>query len=670
MPKAASKKSSLPQSGGERVVIESVSPIIDCGRFALKRIVGDEVIVEADAFADGHDVVACVLCVRSPGGRVWTESRMMLTGNDRFRGVFAVTDIGSYAYTVRAYIDRFGSLCRELARRPLDDPDLAGAWAQGAALIAAAAAGAQGLEADALREAESLLRSDCPAGVKRQAILDEVLAQRVTRFTEPRYTTRFAPELKVTVDSERARHSAWYEFFPRSVGDLAHGRLRDAGPMLAYIASMGFDVVYLPPISPIGESLRKGPNNTRSVLQTDVGSPWAIGSMEGGHKAVAKALGTLDDFRAFRKQAEGYGLDVALDMAFQCAPDHPYVKEHPQWFRHRPDGTIQYAENPPKKYQDIYPLDFETEDWRALWQELKSVVIFWIEQGIRLFRVDNPHTKAFAFWEWLIADVKEQYPEVLFLAEAFTRPKVMHRLAKLGFSHSYTYFTWRNTKRELTEYFSELAHGEGRHYFRPHVWPNTPDILPGYLQYAPRAAFAVRLVLAATLSANYGVYGPAFELMDNIPSEMGSEEYLNSEKYQRRHWAIDSADSLRDLIARMNRIRRDTSALQSDHGLRFHAIDNENLICYSKATDDMTSVVVIVVNLDPHHRQSGWLEWPADRLGSGSGRPVQMHDLLSDARYIWTGTRHYVELAPEHMPAHILCVRQHIRSEHEFDYYS
>ena len=668
-PQALSKPLPFPRAGRERVVIESVQPTIDCGRFAIKRIVGDEVIVEADAFADGHDLVACVLCVRRPGDQVWSESRMAALEHDRFRGTFVVTELGAYVYTVRAHIDQFGSFCRDLARRPLNDPDLKSTWASGASLIAEAASHADGVEAQALREVVEILRGDSAVTVKRGAVLDEALAQRVWRFSEHRYESACAQELKVIVDPEWARHSAWYEFFPRSLGGASHGRLRDAGPMLEYIASMGFDVVYLPPISPIGQSSRKGPNNAPSGNHADVGSPWAIGNTQGGHKAVAVALGTLADFRAFRTQAEGYGLRVALDLAFQCAPDHPYVRDHPQWFRHRPDGTIQYAENPPKKYQDIYPLDFETDDWEALWQELRSVVIFWIDQGVNLFRIDNPHTKAFAFWEWLIADIKAQYPETLFLAEAFTRPLVMHRLAKLGFSYSYTYFTWRNTKRELTEYFTELTQGAGRDYFRPHVWPNTPDILPGYLHHAPRAAFVARLILAATLSANYGIYGPAFELMENVPNEAGSEEYRDSEKYQRRSWAIDRPDSLRDLIARINRIRQENPALHSDRSLQFHRVDNDNLICYSKATKDMRSVVVVIVNLDPYHRQSGWLEWPADRLGAMNGRPVQMHDLLSGAHYLWSGRRHYVELAPESMPAHILCMRQHLYSEHDFDYY-
>jgi starch synthase (maltosyl-transferring) len=660
----------LPADGRYRVVIEAVSPVVDCGRFPIKRVIGDTVIVEADVFADGHDAVACVLCVRKPGGRTVGTTRMTALGNDRYQGRFVVAELGVYHYTVRAHIDRFGSLTQELARRPADDPDLVLVFQQAALLIAAAAERAPAREARPLRVVQALLEGQASSADKRAALLDEVLVERVYRFSQPAHETAWGQELAVRVDPESARAAAWYEFFPRSRWGSAGGRLRDAGPILAHVAAMGFDVVYLPPISPIGTERRKGPNNTASCGPADVGSPWAIGSAEGGHKSVARTLGTLADFRAFCAQAERLGLAVALDIAFQCAPDHPYVTEHPQWFRHRPDGSIQYAENPPKKYQDIYPLDFETEDWQALWQELKGIVLFWIDAGVRIFRVDNPHTKAFAFWEWLIGAVRAEYPDVLFLAEAFTRPKVMHRLAKLGFTHSYTYFTWRNSKHELIAYFTELMHGPGREYFRPHVWPNTPDILPPYLQHAPRAAFIARLVLAATLSANYGIYGPAFELMESVPREPGSEEYRDSEKYEQRDWDVARPDSLQAIITRINTIRHAHPALMADCHLVFHAIDNDNLIAYSKTSGDGASVILVVVNLDPYHRQSGWLEWPAQIAGACNDRAVQMHDLLSDARYLWSGGRHYVELAPEQMPAHIFRPRSYVGTEHDFDYYS
>ena len=670
MARRSVKQPPLPADGRCRVVIEALAPAVDCGRFAIKRAIGDTVVVEADVFADGHDAVACVLCVRKPGGRLMSTTRMTALGNDRYEGRFRVLELGVYHYTVRAHIDPFGSLVQELTRRPADDPDLALVFRQAALFIMAAAERAPAREGRALRAVQSLLEGEAPVADKRAVLQDEALAERVYRFSQPTREAVWGPELAVRVDPAHARAAAWYEFFPRSRFGSAGGRLREAGPMLAYVAAIGFDVVYLPPISPIGTTRRKGRNNTVSRDLVDVGSPWAIGSAEGGHKTVAAALGTLADFRAFCAEAQRLGLAVALDIAFQCAPDHPYVTEHPQWFRHRPDGSIQYAENPPKKYQDIYPLDFETEDWQALWRELKSVVLFWIDAGVRIFRVDNPHTKTFAFWEWLIGAIRSEYPDVLFLAEAFTRPKVMHRLSKLGFTHSYTYFTWRNTKRELIAYFTELTRGPGREYFRPHVWPNTPDILPAYLQNAPRAAFIARLVLAATLSANYGIYGPAFELMESMPREPGQEEYRDSEKYESRTWDIARPDSLQTIIARINAIRRAHPALKTDRNLIFHAIDNDYLIAYSKTSDDGASVILVVVNLDPYHRQSGWIEWPAQVAGGLADRAVQMHDLLSDARYLWSGGRHYVELMPEEMPAHVFCPRAYVGTEHDFDYYT
>jgi starch synthase (maltosyl-transferring) len=428
-------------------------------------------------------------------------------------------------------------------------------------------------------------------------------------------------------------------------------------------------VLYMPPIHPIGHVHRKGPNNALESEPGDVGSPWAIGSAEGGHKDILPQLGTLADFRALLQAAREVGIEIALDIAFQCAPDHPYVRAHPQWFKHRPDGSVQYAENPPKKYQDIYPFDFESKDWRGLWQELKSVMEYWVAQGVRVFRVDNPHTKAFAFWEWSIGEIKRATPEVIFLAEAFTRPKVMHRLAKLGFTQSYTYYTWRTTKRELVEYFTELSGGPGRDYFRPNVWPNTPDILHESLQSGVRSVFAARLIMAATLSANYGIYGPAYELMESAPREPGSEEYRDSEKYQVRHWDFDRPDSLWPLIARVNRIRRENIALQSDHTLSFCAIDNDQLIAYLKHDGATGNIVLMVVNLDPYNTQSGWLSLDLDELGIAADRPYQVHDLLSNLRYQWRGPRNFVMLDPRRVPAHVFKIRRHVRTEHDFDYF-
>jgi starch synthase (maltosyl-transferring) len=432
---------------------------------------------------------------------------------------------------------------------------------------------------------------------------------------------------------------------------------------------MGFDVLYLPPIHPIGRQRRKGANGSLVAGADDVGSPWAIGASEGGHLDIHPQLGSLDDFRQLVAKAHEQGIEIALDIAFQCAPDHPWVSAHPGWFRRRPDGSVQYAENPPKKYQDIYPFDFESDDWRALWLALAGVFRHWIGEGVRIFRVDNPHTKAFPFWEWCIAGIRREHPDVIFLAEAFTRPSVMHRLAKLGFSQSYTYFTWRNTRAELTAYFEQLAHGPGRDYFRPSVWPNTPDILAEYLQMGGRPAFIVRLALAATLAATYGIYGPAFELLEQRPREPGSEEYLDSEKYQLRQWPVDSADSLAALIGRINRIRCDNPALQSNAGLHFLATDNDQLIAYAKRSEDGTNVIVVVVNLDPHNVHSGWLSLDFELLGIAAGSSFQMHELLSGVRYLWSEARNFIRLDPQRMPVHIFSVRQRLRSEHDFDYF-
>jgi starch synthase (maltosyl-transferring) len=501
--------------------------------------------------------------------------------------------------------------------------------------------------------------------------LDEDVARIMAGLPDTGLVTMYDKELAVIVEREKARFSTWYEMFPRSCASEPgrHGTFKDCESRLPYVTTMGFDVLYLPPIHPIGRTHRKGKDNAPIADPDDPGSPWGIGSDEGGHKAVHPQLGTLEDFRRLVARAREHGIDIALDIAFQCSPDHPYVKDRPDWFRWRPDGTVQYAENPPKKYQDIYPLNFETPRWQELWEELKDVVMFWIDQGVRIFRVDNPHTKPFRFWEWLIGEVRGAHPDVIFLSEAFTRPKVMYHLAKLGFTQSYTYFAWRNTKSELTQYFTELTQTDVRECFRANLWPNTPDILTEYLQSGGRPAFAVRLVLAATLGASYGIYGPAFELCENRAAEPSSEEYLHSEKYGIRHWNIDRPDSLRELIARVNRIRGENRALQSDWSLRFHPVDNDQLICYSKQTEDLANVIIVVVNLSPHYTLSGWVELDLEPLGIDATEPYQVHDLLTDARYLWSGPRNYVELNPRTVPAHVFRVRRRIRTERDFDYY-
>jgi len=497
------------------------------------------------------------------------------------------------------------------------------------------------------------------------------LAELMSLHSERRFVTTYEKELAVVVERERARFSTWYEMFPRSCAEKrrGHGTLADCEKVLPYVASMGFDVLYFPPVHPIGVSHRKGKNNSPAAKPGEPGSPWAIGSKAGGHKHIHPDLGTLGDFRRVIQKARALGMEVAMDLAFQCSPDHPYVKEHPEWFRWRPDGTLQYAENPPKKYEDIYPLNFESDHWEDLFTELKSVVLFWIDQGIRIFRVDNPHTKPFTFWEWLIGEIKREFPEVIFLAEAFTRPKVMVRLAKLGFTQSYTYFAWRNTKGEITRYFEELTQTGVKDFFRPNLWPNTPDILTEYLQTGGRTAFMIRLVLAATLGASYGIYGPAFELCVREAKEFGSEEYLDSEKFEIKAWNRDDPVSLRDFIARVNRIRKENPALQSNETLRFHECDSDQVLCFSKHTADFTNVIFMVVNLDPHHTHGSWVHFPVEEVGLDAPQGFQVHDLLSDARFLWHGSRNYLEMDPRVSPAFVFRLRRRLRTERDFDYF-
>ncbi len=655
--------------GRKRVIIEGVKPEIDNGRFAAKRVVGERMIVEADIFTDGHDAISAVLLCRKEGESRWKRTRMEPLVNDRWRGAFEVTEIGRYHYTLEAWVDRFRSWRHGLAKKVEAGQDVAVDLLVGAEFIAGAAERASGAHKKRLQQFDATLRSQQPD--RAEAALDEELAAIMEQYSEPQWPTVYEKELTIAVDRGKARFSTWYEMFPRSCASASgkHGTFKDCIKRLPYVAAMGFDVLYLPPIHPIGRQFRKGKNNTLKPGPDDTGSPWAIGGKEGGHKSIHPQLGSLADFRELASKAKEHGLEIALDIAFQCTPDHPYVKEHPEWFRKRPDGTIQYAENPPKKYQDIYPVDFETDQWKELWDELKSVFLFWIEQGVRIFRVDNPHTKPFPFWEWVIGEIKKDYPDAIFLAEAFTRPKVMYRLAKLGYTQSYTYFAWRNTKWELTQYFTELTQTDVRDYFRPNLWPNTPDILTEYLQFGGRPAFMARLALAATLGANYGIYGPAFELCENVPREPGSEEYLNSEKYEIKRWALDKPDSLKEFIGRVNRIRKDNIALQSDWSLRFHPVDNDEIICFSKKSDDGSNVILVVVNLDAYHTQSGWVDLPLEHLRLDPHQPYQVHDLLTDARFLWHGARNYVELNPHSVPAHIFRVRHRTRREQDFDYF-
>jgi starch synthase (maltosyl-transferring) len=648
----------LVAQGLKRVIIEGVTPQVDDGRFAAKRVIGDKIDVQADIFTDGHDEISAWLLYRREDQHKWQQTPMQPLVNDRWQASFEVEQLGRYCYTVMAWVDAFGTWRRDLQKRVAAGQDVSLQFLIGANLLEHALSLANRGDAQRLQQWMQQLSGDGDAEIKLLAALDEDLAAMMAGYPRKDRVVRFDKELPLVVDLERARFSAWYEMFPRSCRGTESSSFLDCAARLAYVAEMGFDILYLPPIHPIGRTHRKGKNNRPTAEPGEPGSPWAIGSDEGGHKAIHPDLGTLNDFRAFLAQAQGHGLEVALDIAFQCSPDHPYVKEHPQWFRWRPDGTVQYAENPPKKYEDIYPLDFETADWRALWKELKSVFLYWAEQGVRIFRVDNPHTKPFRFWEWLITRVKQQHPDVLFLAEAFTRPKIMHYLAKLGFSQSYTYFTWRTTRSELTEYFTELTQTESRDYFRPNPWPNTPDILHEYLQTGGRPAFMIRFIMAATLSANYGIYGPAFELYENRSREAGSEEYLDSEKYQLRDWDVNRPDSLKALITRVNRIRKANPALQRDWRLKFYSTDNDQLFAYSKTTEDLNNIILVAVNLDPFHAQSGWLHLPSEEFGIPPDESFEVHDLLTGARYAWQGSYHYVALDPYGQPAHILRVQR------------
>ena len=653
--------------GYTRIIIEGVKPEIDSGRFPIKRIIGDTVVIEADIFADSHDMLYAILLYRKENNNDWTEVPMEFLANDRWRGSFIVTELGRYHYTVTAWVDRFKSwqekLAKKLKARQLTSVD----FMEGAQLIEGEIQGpVTKLDASTMQKwLESLRSTELSQSAKAKLALSKKASTLMTKYADRQFATTYPMELGVVVDREKARFSTWYEMFPRSCAPEAgqHGTFNDCQRRLPYIAEMGFDVLYFPPIHPLGHTNRKGQNNVTTAKPNDPGTPWAIGSGEGGHKAVHPELGTLEDFRSLVSKARGYGIDVALDLAFQCSPDHPYVKEHPQWFHKRPDGTIQYAENPPKKYQDIYPLDFDTEYWRELWEELKSIVFFWIKHGVRIFRVDNPHTKPFAFWNWLITEVKGEYPDIIFLAEAFTRPKIMYRLAKLGFSQSYTYFTWRNVKWELTQYFNELTQTEVKEFFHPNLWPNTPDILSDFLRDGGRPAFMIRLVMAATIGANYGIYGPAFELCENRRKDTISEEYMDSEKYRLKSWDVADPNSLKDFIAHVNRIRRENPALQDDLRLRFHDVNNDQLICYSKHTENHSNIVLVVVNLDYSHKQSGWVSLSLEELGLDRNEVYQVNDLLGGGVYRWQGATNYVELDPNITSSHIFNVQRQVSKD-------
>ena len=662
----------MKEDGRKRVIIEKVKPEIDCGKFPVKRVPGETLSVSADIFTDGHDMLTARLLYKTADEQEWNIMPMTHKVNDRWTGSFPITRESSYSYTIDAWINPFSSWLRDFNKKVDASVATENDLLTGLAIIRDSAALAkkdsQGLFD---RYLEPLGDKTIDLTEKVLILQNEELTMLMDRYPVKLHKVEYPKELIVEVERKKALFSSWYEFFPRSASfdEKKHGTFKDMEKMLPYIAELGFDVLYLPPIHPIGQAHRKGKNNSLTPSPEDTGSPWAIGSKEGGHKAIHPELGTEEDFRHLIAAAADHGIETALDIAFQCSPDHPWVKAHPSWFKHRPDGSIQYAENPPKKYEDIYPINFETEDWKALWEELKSVFVHWIEQGVKIFRIDNPHTKPFRFWEWVIHSIRQEHPDVLFLAEAFTRPKVMEQLAKSGFSQSYTYFTWRNTKEEITKYIKELTTGNSAEVFRPNFWPNTPDILPEYLQSGGRSAFIIRHVLAATLSSNYGIYGPAFELTDNVAREFGSEEYLNSEKYQIKEWDLNDPVSLKEIIKIVNTVRKENPSLQNFKNTEFHHIDDEHLLSYSRYTDDMQNIILIVINLDPYHKHAGWVGIPPEHFGLQPDESYQVYDLLGESWYLWHGEWNYVELDPHILPAHIFKVRRKVRTEKDFDYF-
>ena len=639
------------------VVIDNVQPLIDCGRSSIKRIAGGDLVVEADIFKDGHDVVAAVLKWRVAGKRAWRETPMIFVDNDRWRGVCTLYDQAIYEYTVEAWTDTFRSWQQEFAKKFEGAiSDLRSEALEGAAIVKAAASRARD-RADSARLHEFAEHIVTGANSQIYAIAQSgELEVLMATYPDRADATQYEPTPHVVVDRAAALFGAWYEFFPRSAegrGDRG-STFRDCLPRVDDAKAMGFDVLYFPPIHPIGGTNRKGRNNAITCEPGDPGVPWAIGSEAGGHKAVEPSLGMLEDFDWLQKEIRKRGMEIALDFAINCSPDHPYVKEHPEWFYKRPDGTIKYAENPPKKYEDIYPVNFRCENWRELWAEMKSIVLFWAERGVRIFRVDNPHTKPVAFWEYLIEGVREKYPDTIFLAEAFTRPKMMKALARAGFNQSYTYFTWRNSKQELIDYFTELTQTEMSEYFRPNLWPNTPDILPFGLQEGGRPAFMIRVLMAATLSPLYGIYS-GYELCENkaLP---GREEYLDSEKYQFKERDWNAPGNIKDWITRINQIRKQNRALQMYTNLRFYHADNDAILFYGKMTPARDNIILVVVNLDPFRKQNSFIHVPIEEFGQMGSEEYQVHDLLNDARYIWRGRQNYVELDPDIQPAHIFLV--------------
>jgi starch synthase (maltosyl-transferring) len=658
-------KDALPEDGRPRAVIDAVRPVVDGGRYPTKRVLEERVDVEADIFTDSHDRVACVVRWRRRGDDDWRETRMRERPNDLWSAHFRASELGMWEFCVQAWVDPFLTWAHDLSRRIDAGQDIETDLGIGAAIVRDTAANAKGDASKRLEAWADRLTGDASQSSRGRAALDDELASLMWEHSPRRHAVSSEP-LPLWIDRPLAACSAWYELFPRSTADQPgkHGTLRDVIDRLPYVSEMGFDILYLPPIHPIGKTKRKGPNNAENAAPGDVGSPWAVGGEEGGHKSVHPELGTLDDFDALLRAAKEHGLELAMDIAFQCSPDHPYVREHPEWFRHRPDGSIQYAENPPKKYQDIYPFDFECDDWANLWRELKSVFEFWIDRGVRVFRVDNPHTKPFAFWEWVIGEIREREPGVIFLSEAFTKPKKMYRLAKAGFTQSYTYFAWRNGPWDIRQYVEELSSPPVCDLMRPSFWPNTPDILTDYLRDGGRPAAMARLVLAATLSPSYGIYGPVYELCD-FAQRPGSEENLNNEKYQLREWNLEEPWSLRYFIALINRIRSEHSALRQIRNTRFHHCDNPAHVAYSKRSDDGSDLILCVVNTNHSTEQNGIARLDLGAMGVPYDQPYVVHDLLTGVRREWRGADQYIGLGPG--GSHVFHIEHAGRTESDFE---
>ena len=646
----------MTNNGRSRVIIESVSPVVDAGLYPAKRSLGERVVVGAHIFGDGHDHIRAFVKYKLPGKRKWEEVELDKLLNDEWSASFVTDQKGVYEFKVEAWIDHLLNWYEGFKKKAAAGVYVNVELIEGANLLTEAQKNLGKKGGANIKKVEKLLRDEKQYDKALNAVLSKEFAEIVEKNPLPAFETS-SEVYQISCEHTKANFSTWYEFFPRSVSPEKgkHGTFKDCLRLLPQIADMGFDVLYFPPIHPIGEVNRKGKNNAVDSNPGEPGSPWAIGSKQGGHKAIHPELGTLADYKKVIKEAKKLGIDIALDLAYQCAPDHPYVKEHPQWFKWRPDGTVQYAENPPKKYQDILPFDFECKDWKALWEELKSVVVYWIEAGVRVFRVDNPHTKPIPFWQWLIAEINKQYDDIIFLSEAFTRPKVMASLAKVGFTQGYTYFTWRNTKEELIEYMGELVSGNSRNYFRPNFWPNTPDILPYLLQREGPNAFVYRYALAATLSSNYGMYGQAYEVYDNTPVP-GKEEYFNSEKYEIKHYDWDISNRLTYIIKKVNQARKDNPALQSTWNIRFCHVENSNLIAYLKMTADNSNMILTVVNLDSYNRQAGYVQLPLKEMGITGNVNLKLHDLVTDDQYTWAGEWNYVELDPYNIPFHLFKV--------------